>query len=85
VAYSNALNSSVFNQDGSFLRLKTLAASYNLEKIAGKLGLQQCQLFLNAQNLITLTSYKGLDPESPVGGSSIGNLRTISGGLQLKF
>jgi TonB-linked SusC/RagA family outer membrane protein len=85
VAYRNALNSSVFNQDGSFLRLKTVSASYNLEKLAGKLGLNQCQLFLNGQNLLTLTSYEGLDPESPVGGSFIGNLRTISGGLQLNF
>jgi len=85
VAYRNALNSSVFNQDGSFLRLKTVSASYNLEKLAGKLGLNQCQLFINGQNLLTLTSYEGLDPETPIGGSFIGNLRTISGGLQLNF
>ncbi|WP_417369102.1 SusC/RagA family TonB-linked outer membrane protein [Gelidibacter japonicus] len=85
VAYNNALNSSVFNQDGSFLRLKTVSASYNLEKLADKLGFNQCQVFLIGQNLLTLTSYEGLDPESPVGGAFIGNLRTISGGLQLNF
>ncbi|GGG46338.1 SusC/RagA family TonB-linked outer membrane protein [Christiangramia forsetii] len=85
LAYSNAINSSVFNQDASFIRLKTISASYNLKNLASKLKLEQFQLFLNGQNLFTLTSYEGLDPESPFGGASINNLRTISGGLQLNF
>ncbi|MGC1631574.1 MAG: SusC/RagA family TonB-linked outer membrane protein [Gelidibacter sp.] len=85
VAYNNALNSDVFNKNGSFLRLKTISASYNLKKIAHRLGLNQCQIFLNGQNLVTITPYEGLDPESPIGGSFIGNLRNISAGLQLNF
>lgn len=85
VAYSNALNSSVFNQDGSYLRLKTVSSSYNFKSIADAIGLNQFQLFIQGQNLITITSFEGLDPEAPIGGAFIGNLRTISGGIQLNF
>jgi len=61
---TNLLSSTRFVEDGSYLRLKTLTLSYN---IAGKklksLGITRFQPYLTAQNLLTLTKYKGFDPE----------------------
>lgn len=50
--------------DGSYLRLKTLSLGYNLpSKIAKKAFLESARIFVNAQNLLTFTKYKGWDPE----------------------
>lgn len=51
-------------EDGSFLRLKTAQLSYAFpKKLIGKIGLSELQLFISGQNLFTLTSYTGMDPE----------------------
>jgi hypothetical protein len=51
-------------EDGSFLRLKTVAFAYNLPSgIAKKAGLSSVQLTIAAQNLFTWTKYSGIDPE----------------------
>ena len=51
-------------EDGSFIRLKTIALSYNLPKeVLDLINLTSFQLTLSAQNLITWTKYSGLDPE----------------------
>jgi len=56
--------------DASFIRLKTLAFSYTLsEQKLKKIGVQNCKVFIQAQNLFTITSYKGLDPETQNFGS----------------
>lgn len=54
-------SSSYFVEDGSFVRLKNLRIAYNLPK--GLLGLSGGQLYLQGQNLFTLTDYSGVDPE----------------------
>jgi TonB-linked SusC/RagA family outer membrane protein len=85
-AYTNVLNSTLPLVDASFLRLKTSSLSYSFPEVFLKtLGLNKGSLFLNGQNLITLTNYKGMDPELPNGGISFGSLRTITAGLQLQF
>ncbi|SDM05469.1 TonB-dependent receptor [Kriegella aquimaris] len=51
-------------EDGSYLRVKTINLSYNLP--IDELGLDWCrsaQLFIAADNLITVTNYSGFDPE----------------------
>ena len=56
--------SSRFVEDGSYLRLKTVALNYSFpRKIIDKLRLKDLTLFANAQNLYTLTNYSGMDPE----------------------
>jgi TonB-dependent starch-binding outer membrane protein SusC len=56
--------SSYFVEDGSFLRLKTLALGYTLDKkMLKKAGFSDVRLSLTATNLITWTKYSGLDPE----------------------
>ncbi len=54
--------SSRYIEDGSFLRLKTISLSYNLNLKKIK-AIQSMQLFARAQNLYTWTKYSGPDPE----------------------
>jgi TonB-linked SusC/RagA family outer membrane protein len=86
LAYSDAINSSLFTSDGSFLRLKTLSLSYDLPKqFLQRIGINKFQLFFNGQNLWTITSYKGMDPENSYDGNFIGNLRSLTAGAQVNF
>jgi TonB-linked SusC/RagA family outer membrane protein len=58
------VHSSRVVEDGSFLRLKTIALSYSLpQKLIQKALLSRLSLNVSAQNLITWTKYSGLDPE----------------------
>lgn len=51
-------------EDGSYLRLKNVMLSYDLpKKVAKKLSLSHAQIYVSMQNLWTLTSYSGMDPE----------------------
>lgn len=60
----NGRISSDFVEDGSYLRLKSLSLAYTLpQSLMSKLGISWCQVYVNAQNLFTITGYKGYDPE----------------------
>ena len=53
-----------FLYKGDFLRLKTLQVAYNLPRsVVSRMKLQNLRLYANAQNLLTVTNYPGLDPE----------------------
>ncbi|WP_286760601.1 SusC/RagA family TonB-linked outer membrane protein [Salegentibacter sp. UBA1130] len=72
--------------DASFLRLKTLTLGYEIPtKVLNKVGVKKGSLSLHGQNLLTITDYKGVDPEMPIGGTSFAGLRTIIGGIKLNF
>lgn len=61
---STAAVSDYFVEDGSYLRLKTMQLGYNLPKAACvKMGLDNLRLYLQAQNIFTLTKYTGMDPD----------------------
>ena len=65
----NARFSDRWIEDGSYIRLKSLQLCYDLNL---KLKLiQNCTLFLTGENLLTLTRYKGLDPEFALGQSPL--------------
>ena len=60
----NIKASSRWVEDGSYLRLKTLTLAYNLPTQAlQQYGIRKVQPYFTAQNLWTLTNYKGFDPE----------------------
>ncbi len=85
IAYYDALESDHFITDTSFLRLKTLALSYQLPNgFLHKSGVKDCKLFLQGQNLVTISNFGGLNVEYP-GGSNIPSLRTITFGVQLNL
>lgn len=51
-------------EDGSYLRFKNIAFSYYLPKsITSKLNLDNMKVYVNLQNMLTITKYTGLDPE----------------------
>ena len=56
--------SSRFIENGSYLRLKNLSLAWNLpKKWTDKARLDWVQVYVNAQNLFTITGYDGYDPE----------------------
>ncbi len=56
--------SSRYIMDGSYLRVKQLTLAYNFPKgITNRIRLDRLRVYARAQNLFTITSYKGWDPE----------------------
>lgn len=52
-------------EDGSYLRLKNVTLGYNFSKdLAAKILAKQIRVYVSVQNLLTITKYKGLDPEA---------------------
>ncbi len=60
-------NSSAMIGDASFIRLKNLSLSYSLpSKLVRSIKAEQVKMYMNAQNLLTITNYTGFDPEVAV-------------------
>ncbi|MDD2327363.1 MAG: TonB-dependent receptor [bacterium] len=56
--------SSLYIEDGSFVRLKSLSLGYNLApQLLARLHLAAARVSFSAENLFTITSYSGNDPE----------------------
>lgn len=71
-------------EDGSFLRLKTLTLGYTLpQSWRNSLKLERARIYLQGQNLLTLTRYKGADPEGL--GYPYAMPRQFTLGLQIGF
>ena len=61
---NNSQMSDRYLEDGSYLRIKTLQLGYTLgNTLTRKMRMSQLRVYINAQNLFTLTKYSGLDPE----------------------
>jgi TonB-linked SusC/RagA family outer membrane protein len=91
--YSNSSLSSAYTNltsisdgvwaDASYIRLKNLSLSWQLPQATlQKLHLKNLRVYTQGQNLLTITNYKGLDPEN-LSTSSLPMLRVITVGLQL--
>lgn len=62
--HENPVCSTLGIQDGSYLRLNTVTLGYTLPKnVTGLIGIEKVRLYGTIYNALTLTSYKGLDPE----------------------
>ena len=85
--------SSFYVEDGSYFRCKMMQLGYTIPK--NLMGNTSLRVYVSAQNLFTITKYKGLDPERPQtdGGSistgidwnSYPNPRTFLLGVDFKF
>ena len=50
--------------DGTYTRLKNLSLGYNFPTtVVNRLGLAKLRVYVSAQNILTITSYEGYDPE----------------------
>ena len=71
--------------DASFIRCKNLSVSYTLPtKWLTKMKLTNTRVFLQGQNLFTITNYEGADPETQHM-FFLPPLKTITAGIQLTF
>lgn len=80
--------SDYFFVDASYVRLKNVSLSYQFPtNIVEKLKLQNARIYIQGQNLFTITDYIGFDPEVSIRGinGSLPLLRTITTGIQLTF
>jgi hypothetical protein len=84
---SNVLlpNSDAVYSDASFIRLKNISLAYNIPgDILRRMKISGIKAYINAQNLLTITKYKGLDPETQ-NMYVLPPMKTIAAGIQLTF
>lgn len=90
---SSSLPSDRYIEKGSYVRLQTLSLSYTFRNCFND-WIQDLTLYGTANNLFTITSYKGLDPEVNMGGIDPGidyrwsrypHTRTFMIGVKINF
>ena len=90
---SGSLPSDRFIEKGSYVRLQTLSLSYTFRNCLND-WIQDLTLYGTANNLFTITNYKGLDPEVNMGGIDPGidyrwsrypHTRTFMVGVKINF
>ncbi|WP_285057545.1 SusC/RagA family TonB-linked outer membrane protein [Pedobacter ginsengisoli] len=93
-SYSSPAISTVFNfgqsngvySDDTYLRIKTASLSYQVPgTLVNKVHIKGASVFVNAQNLFTVTNYKAGDPEQPGSFTAVPVQRVVAFGLNLKF
>ena len=81
----NLVSSDAVYSDASFIRLKNISLSYSLPaSILKRIKAESVQLYIHAQNVLTITNYVGSDPEN----QSIYRmppLKTIAAGARFNF
>lgn len=92
----NVRNSTRFVEDGSYVRLKSITLSYNINPDwLNKMKISKCSVYATGQNLLTFTKYSGFDPEVNAFGQSATELgidygtypqaRIVTFGLNVEF
>ena len=75
----------------NFVRLQDISLSYSLgDNLIERLGLQELKVFVSGKNLVTLTDWKGWDPETGQGlgstrGTALPVMRGVSVGLNISL
>lgn len=84
--------SDLYIKNGSYMRLKNIQLGYTLpRKLTSKAFVSSLRMYVAAENLLTLTGYKGFDPEISYGNSSgidrgiYPQARTFTVGFNLNF
>jgi hypothetical protein len=84
-ARTNFLISEGAFADASFLRLKNISLSYSLPaSVTNRVKMKLVRFYLQGQNLLTITGYKGNDPEV-TNMTVLPPLRTVTLGTQITF
>lgn len=84
-AYKFIQSTGAYTND-TYLRVKTVALSYQVPAAwIEKINVKNASIFMNAQNLFTITNYKFGDPEQPGTFTIFPLQRVIAFGLNLKF
>ena len=94
--YNTQARSTLWLQDASFLRVKSLTLGYTLpSNISQKIQTDRVRFYVNAHNLFTFTKYDGMDPEvhfSPTANAETGvdfftvpQMRSFTFGINISF
>ncbi|HEY1166302.1 MAG TPA: TonB-dependent receptor [Chitinophaga sp.] len=85
----NFQRSTFWIRDNSYLRMKNIQLAYALpERWLSKVKISKVSLFVNGQNLWTISKYKDFDPEAILNQTTLYSypmLKTYSGGLNVTF
>ena len=84
---NNSKESTWWQKDVSFLRLKQFTLSYNMpSRWVEKTFLDEASIYVTGTNLLTFSNFKLWDPElNTDNGSAYPNAMTISVGVNVKF
>lgn len=83
---SNRTESTYWAQQTSYLRLKNLQLGYSIPaKILNRVSLNRARIFVSAENLFTITDWKGIDPEKNHDWDAYPMVKTYSVGLNVEF
>ena len=70
--------------DASYIRLKNLSLSYTLpDELQKRMHLHNFRVYVQGQNLLTITKYLGYDPESQ--GANLPPIKVWTIGLQISL
>lgn len=59
-------------ESNDYIRLRNVTLSYNLpQNLIRRATLTNARLFVSGVNLLTITNYKGVDPETAIGGNDV--------------
>ncbi|WP_206614357.1 SusC/RagA family TonB-linked outer membrane protein [Chitinophaga barathri] len=76
-------------RDGSYLRMKNVQLAYALPaSLLQKVKISRVSVYVNAENLLTISRYKDLDPESLLNRNDLYTypmLKTFTGGINVTF
>lgn len=62
--FTTSTSNSYYVEDGSYLRMKTLQIGYTIPKnVVSRIKLNDIRVYVQAQNLFTITKYQGSDPD----------------------
>jgi TonB-dependent starch-binding outer membrane protein SusC len=84
---------SYYIENGDYMKLDNVTLGYTLGRLARHTVLGNTRVYFSGTNLLTLTGYKGMDPEVPTNGLAPGNdqrdqyptTRTFTAGVSVKF
>lgn len=94
ISQNSRIESDRWLDNASYLRIRNVQLSYTLPKQAmERMGLSNTNIFVSGQNLLTITKYKGLDPDVVGSGLQLRGLdngnwpssRIISFGITTEF
>jgi TonB-linked SusC/RagA family outer membrane protein len=83
-SYSGDVTNSYYVEDASFLRLKNVVLGYTFPKaLLRKATISNLRVYLQAENILTLTGYSGIEPEFTNANVSAGNESDLQKGVDM--
>ncbi len=82
--FTTTTSNSYYIEDGSYFRAKIIQLGYTIPgSLTNKIKLQNVRLYVQAQNLFTITKYSGPDPDLSIISRDAGGLRDLYIGVDL--